>query len=225
MKKLWVTAAFAGLLAVPAAAQQQCCSNCDMKAAKAKATTNDKTPIANAERMVLTLPLKGIANGNLKKAELALASLGEVKTDAAKSRLTLKPKADTIRLSEIEKALEGTGVSVDRKALPLSGNVRLKVAGMTCGGCASSLKEKLTAAEKEGLKSVSVELKSVEEGYADLVLTEKSKLTYGKVQSALGGTKFTSKDVIWTQCCGNCGMKAAQAKAMSQCCGNCSMKK
>ncbi len=191
-------AAFAGQLM----AGDECCAKKKAALTAAEQSTMPK-PITH------TLTLKGLTGANAGSIKTALAEFaGSVDLKPAAGTADVTWKAGTaLQVSKIQKALEGTGASIDEDQWKLAGAVRLQVSGMSCGGCASAIKTALGKAE--GVGEVTVDFKSSEEGYASFA---SSGAAYGAVRKALGDTRYQLVDASF---CGNCNGGAGP------CCGLC----
>jgi len=205
-----------------------CCAGETAKAAKPDGAAAKE--IASSVTPTLAFPLKGtdaaIPEDILARIRKALpedASAEFDRTDSRVVRVGLK-RGTEASLAALEAALEGSPVSVDRERFVLTGRVRLKVSGMTCGGCA----KKLTSA-LENVKHVNgtkVDLKSPREGYATFALARPTEtIAYPEISRAVAGTAFRLEDVLWAAqgCCGSCGPEpcCGACDGKDACCGNC----
>lgn len=183
------------------------CPACE-KAASAKQSAT----LAAAKAAAPTFVLSGVTEKNAWLVMEAVAKLGGALTlDATTAKATIpRNNGQDVLLSAVQKALEGTGASIDENRWALTGPVRLYVAGMTCGSCASKIKNALS--KLEGIGDITVDLRSKEEGYVRLA---SSGVTYGAIRKAVAGTPFRLLNVSLTEasgCCGGTGCGCA-------CCG------
>lgn len=144
----------------------------------------------------------------------------------ARSAVLTLAAGETLRLSAITAALAKGPVKADSDRLSLIGNVKLHVAGMSCQGCANGLRTALTGLDE--VRTVAIELRSREQGYASLTLANPTGATYGTIRRTVAGTPFRLIDISWTGtaaraagCCGNCGPNPKP----TDCCGQCGGKK
>ncbi len=203
------------------------CDGCK-KAASAKQSAT----LAAAKAAAPTFVLSGVTEKNAWSVMEAVAKLGGAVTlDATTTKATIPWNAgQDLLLSKVQKALEGTGASIDENRWALTGPVRLHVAGMTCGNCAGRIKEALS--KLDGIGDITVDLRSKEEGYVRLA---SSGVTYSAVRKAVAGTPFRLLNVSLAEasgCCGGtgcgcacCGTKAKKVAGVSTktdgkgCCG------
>ena len=189
--------------------------------------------LAAVESSAPTFVLTGVSKENVWSVKEAVAKLGGAITlDATTARISIpQDNGKDLLLSKVEQVLERTGASIDENRWTLAGPVRLHVAGMTCGGCASKIKGALS--KLDGVNDVTVDLRSKEEGYVRLASS--IPVTYGAVRKAVAGTPFRLIDVSLANasgCCGGggcgcacCGTKAKKVAAASAktdgkgCCG------
>ncbi len=132
----------------------------------------------------------------------------------------------TLRLSQINKALEQSAFRVDEKRLVLAGNPTLMVSGMTCGSCAADVQKRLGRLSP----SAKATFVSMDESPVVLPSSGANVPRYADALAAMSGTSFTVRDVAWTAaaCSGSCGDscqgacdKQAKGAEKSGCSGGC----
>ena len=173
------------------------CDGCNKAAAAKQSAT-----LAAAKAVAPTFVLSGVTEKNAWSVMQAVAKLGGAVTlDATTAKATIPwNNGQDLLLSKIQKALEGTGASIDENRWTLAGPVRLHVAGMTCGSCAGQIKGALS--KLDGVDDITVDLRSKEEGY---VRFSGSGVTYGAIRKAVAGTPFRLLNVSLAEASGCCG--------------------
>ncbi|MBI4878537.1 MAG: heavy-metal-associated domain-containing protein [Planctomycetes bacterium] len=166
-----------------------------------------------------TCAAQGEACGKVVSSVTADAQAGEVHFQVAPGR--------SLRLSQIQKALDKSAFRIDEKRLVLSGNTTLYVAGMTCGSCASDVQKRLGRLSP----SAKATFVSMDESPVELASSGSNMPRYADALAAMSGTAFTIQDVAWTApaCSGTCGDscqgacdKQAKGAEKSGCSGGCS---
>lgn len=203
-------------LAGAASARAQCCGSSGPKLKKG----DERTPLRGPS---ISLSVKGLSKETLEKFKELLSGLkaiDAVEFKDGQAALSLAPRA-VLAVKVLRERLKESEFEIEDAVL--SGNVTLKVSGMSCAGCARRLDGSLR--KLNGVTDLTIDLKSTKEG--TVLLTASKPLRLSEIRERVKKTPFTLEDVIVAACCGKCAPgdkccgKCASADKKDGCCGRC----
>ncbi len=131
-----------------------------------------------------------------EKLSADIESLSPVAEASIKENTLTLTISNTLTLVEVNERLSAEKVDIADSESPLGGGLRLHVSGMTCQGCASALRKELGGMDGVEVKGP-IDLRNVEEGYAQVFVAESAGLTLAKLKAAIKNTPFELEDVQW----------------------------
>jgi copper chaperone CopZ len=143
--------------------------------------------------LVLGFPAKAEEGKTLALAASKLETLPSVSWVKACDEkgaicVAVKP-GESLAMSDVVAAVDGTGVSVQKDGVTLGSHVKAKIAGMNCGSCVKGVEGSLAKFKDAKKFDAGV-------GYANVDLNPGA--TYAGLAASFENSKFKIEDLVWT---------------------------